>query len=298
MTFRRSFVLPAVLLVAVLAAACQPSAEALPRLDDPKEILEEAIRTTAELEFVHARLEAGMDAGGAAQQYKVDGDIDLAQREFHAIAELGAMGISQQAELLLVGTDMFLRLQGDGGFGAPSTDGRWQRQPLAGGNDPRSGLPATPAIAVALKALLAEPGITTTLQGMTDCGDRQCYHLTITVDPEVTWRAVNGGLIGGAPGNEIGPPDPAVPELVFDVKVDEATRNLVSVASSITVEGQTVDLAATLSSHDVPFELVPPNPDEVVDMDFGGGFSAPGTDPDAVLDDVGNEVFPSSSPVP
>ena len=133
---------------------------------------------------------------------------------------------------------------------------------------------------------------------MTDCGDRQCYHLTITVDPEVTWRAVNGGLIGGAPGNEIGPPDPAVPKLVFDVKVDEATRNLVSVASSITVEGQTVDLAATLSSHDVPFELVPPNPDEVVDMDFGGGFSAPGTDPDAVLDDVGNEVFPSSSPVP
>ena len=40
------------------------------------------------------------------------------------------------------------------------------------------------------------------------------------------------------------------------------------------------------------------NADEVVDMDFGGGFSAPGTDPDAILDDVGNEVFPSSSPIP
>ena len=297
MTLRRPFLLPAVLLVAVLAAACQPTAEAMPRLDDPKEIIEEAIRTTAELEFVHARLEGAANADGAEQSYIVEGDIDLAQREFHALAELGAMGISQKAELLLVGTDMFLRMQ-DGGFGAPSGDDRWQRQPLAGGNDPRNGLPATPAIAVALKALLADPGITTELEGMASCGDRQCYHVTITVAPEVTWRAANGGLIGGAPGNEIGPPDPAIPELVFDVKVDEATRNLVSVASSITFEGQTVDLAATLSNHDVAFELLPPNPDEVVESDIGGGFApAPGGDPDVILDEVGNEVFPTPAPM-
>jgi hypothetical protein len=277
MTLRRSF-LPAVMLVAVLAG-CQPSAEALPRLSDPTEILEEAIRTTAELEFVHARLEAATDAGGGAQQYTVDGDIDLAQREFHALAELGAGGMSQKAELLLAGTDLFIRLQdgGLGGLGGSVADDRWQRQPLGGGNDPRNGLPATPAIAVALKALLSDPGITSELEGMTTCGDRQCYHLTIRVDPEVTWRAVNGGLIGGAPANEIGPPDPAIPEVVFDVKVDESTRNLVSVATSIAAQGQTVDLAATLSNHGVEFELLPPNPDEVVESDLGGEFApAPG----------------------
>ena len=101
----------------------------------------------------------------------------------------------------------------------------------------------------------------------------------ITVSPEVTWRAINGGLIGGAPGNEIGPPDPAIPELVFDVKVDEATRNLVSVATSISSEGQSVDLAATLSGHDVEFDLLPPSPDDVTDDNAGGGFSAPGARP-------------------
>jgi hypothetical protein len=278
MTLKRSFLLPAILLVAAIAGACQPSAEALPRLDDPKEILEEAIRTTAELEFVHAKLEGATAEGVMAQQYTVEGDVDLAQREFHALAEMGAGGVSQRAELLLVGTDIFLRLH-DSRAAPPSDADRWQRQPLDGGSDPRNGIPASPAIAVALKALLADPGITTALEGMTDCGDRQCYHVTITVDPEVTWRALNGGLIGGAPGNEIGPPDPAVPQLVFDVKVDEATRNLVSVITSITVEGQTVDLAATLSNHDVEFDLLPPSPEQVVDGTTGGGFSAPGAAP-------------------
>jgi hypothetical protein len=291
MTLRRSLLLPAVLLVAAIVGACQPSAEALPRLDDPKEILEEAIRTTAELEFVHTKLEGATAAGGAAQQYTVEGDVDLAQREFHALAEMGAGGISQKAELLLVGTDIFLRVQ-DGGFGGPTGDNRWQRQPLDGGSDPRNGIPASPAIAVALKALLADPGITTAFEGMTECGDRQCYHVTISVDPEVTWRALNGGLIGGAPGNEIGPPDPAVPQLVFDVKVDEATRNLVSLNTSINVEGQTVDLAATLSNHDVEFDLLPPPPEQVVESDIGGGFSAPGAAP------LGPGDFQEFRPVP
>ena len=295
MTLRRSFLLPAILLAAVLAA-CQPSAEALPRLDDPKEIIEEALRTTAELEFVHARLEGGTEMDGMAQQYTVEGDIKLAQREFHALAEMGAGGMSQTAELLLVGTDMFVRLR-DGGLGGTVADDRWQRQPLGGGSDPRNGLPATPAIAVALKALLADPGITTVLEGMTSCGDRQCYHVTITVDPEVTWRAINGGLIGGAPGNEIGPPDPAIPELVFDVKVDEATRNLVSVATSVAAQGQTVDLAATLSNHGVEFELLPPAPDQVVDPNEGGGLSAPGVAPEVILEEVGNEIEATPAPM-
>ena len=89
-------------------------------------------------------------------------------------------------------------------------------------------------------------------------------------------------------------PDPAVPELVFDVKVDEATRNLVSVATSITVDGQTADLAATLSGHDVEFDLLPPPPDQVVESDIGGGFApAPG----AILDEVGNEVRATPAPM-
>ena len=150
---------------------------------------------------------------------------------------------------------------------AAARDDRWQRIPIDAGSDPRNGIPATPAIAVALKGLLADPGITANLEGMEACGDRQCYHVTLTVDPEVTWRAVNGALVGAPPGGELGPVDPAVPEITFDVLVDEATRRLMSLSTSIAAQGQSVDLTATLSDHDVEFDLVPPPPDQVVDVE-------------------------------
>jgi hypothetical protein len=290
MTFRRVFLLP-VILLAVLLAACDSTAQALPRLDDPKEIVEEALRTTAELEFVHARLEAGADVMGETQRYTLEGDLNLAQREFHAAVDLeGGAGVQQRAEILLVGTDMFTRTQDPTPGVLP--DDRWQRIPIDAGSDPRDGIPATPAIAVALKGLLADPGIAANLVGIEACGDRQCYHVTLTVDPEVTWRAVNGALVGVPPGGEVGPVDPAVPEITFDILVDEATRRLMSLSTSIAVENQSVDLTATLSNHDVEFDLLPPSPDQVVDSSVGGATPAPMA-PGVILDEVGNELEPS-----
>ena len=290
MTHLRVFLLPAILL-AVLLAACDSTAQALPRLDDPKEIVEEALRTTAELKFVHASLEAGTDVGGESQRYTLDGDLNVEQREFHANVDLsGGGGIQQRAEILLVGTDMFTRTQ-DPSLGAVRDD-RWQRIPIGAGSDPRNGIPATPAIAVALKGLLADPGITANLEGVEACGDRQCYHVTLTVDPEVTWRAVNGALVGAPPGGELGPVDPSVPEIIFDVLVDEATRRLMSLSTSVALQGQSVDLSATLSNHDVEFDLVPPPPDQVVDSNATGATPAPMA-PGVILDDVGNELEPA-----
>jgi hypothetical protein len=289
MTARRVFLLPAILL-AVLLAACDSTSQALPRLDDPKEILEEALRTTAELEFVHARLEAGADVMGESQRYTLDGDLDLAQREFHAALDMeGGAGVQQRAEILLVGTDMFTRAQ-DSTVGAVPDD-RWQRIPIDAGSDPRSGIPATPAIAVALKALLSDPGLTAKLEGMGTCGDRQCYHVTLAIPPDLTWRVVNGALLG-QPGEDVGPVDPAIPEITLDVLVDEPTRRLMSLSTSIALEGQSVDLTATLSNHDVEFDLVPPPPDRVVESNAGGATAAPMA-PGVILDEVGNELEPS-----
>ena len=293
MTLSRVFLLPAILLAAILAG-CQPTSEVLPRLDDPKEILEEALRTTAELEFVHARIEAAADVMGDSQRYTLEGDVDLAQREFHAGLELeGAGGMQQRGEILLVGTDMFMRTQ-DPTLGA-APDDRWQRMPIGPGSDPRNGIPATPAIAVALKALLADPGLTAKLDGMKACGDRQCYDLTLTIAPDLTWRAINGGLFGGQPGAEIGPQDPAVPEIIIDLMVDEATRQLMSASTSIAIENQGVNVTATLSNHDVEFDLLPPPPDQVLDANVGGFDAAPGVAPGGgVLEEVG----PTPAPMP
>ena len=146
-------------------------------------------------------------------------------------------------------------------------DDRWQRIPIDAGSDPRNGIPATPAIAVALRALLSDPGLTAKLEGMKTCGDRQCYHVTLTIAPDLTWRAINGALLGAPPGGELGPVDPAVPEITLDVLVDEATRRLMSLSTSIAVDNQSVDLSATLSNHDVEFDLVPPPPEQVVEFE-------------------------------
>ena len=287
MTHLRLFLLPAILLVAIVAG-CDSTAQALPRLDDPKEIIEEALRTTAELEFVHARLEAAAEVMGESQSYSLEGDLNLAQREFHANFDLqGGGGMQQRAEILLVGTDMFTRTQ-EASLGAVRDD-RWQRIPIDAGSDPRNGIPATPAIAVALKALLGDPGLNAKLVGMETCGDRQCYHLTLTIAPDLTWRAINGGLFVAQPGVEPGPVDPAVPEITLDVMVDEATRNLMSLSSSITTQGQSVDLNATLSNHNVEFGLVPPPPDQVMQSNVGGATPAPMA-PGVILDEVGNEL--------
>jgi len=293
MTFRRVFLLP-VIVLAVLVAACGDStAEALPRLDDPKEIVEEALRTTAELEFVHARLEAAQEVASESQSYTLEGDLNLTQREFHAAVDLAGMGMQQRTEILLVGTDMFTRTQDPTAGGAP--DDRWQRMPIDAGSDPRNGIPATPAIAVALRALLSDPGLTAKREGMEACGDRQCYHVTLTIAPDLTWRAINGALVGAPPGEELGPVDPSIPEITFDVLVDEATRRLMSLSTSIAVEGQSIDLTATLSNHDVEFDLLPPSPDQVVDSNVGGGTGATPAPmaPGVILDEVGNELEPA-----
>ena len=201
------------------------------------------------------------------------------------------MGLQQRAEILLVGTDIFTRGQ-DPNLGGGQDD-RWQRIPIDAGSDPRNGIPATPAIAVALRALLSDPGLTAKLEGMEACGDRQCYHVTLTVDPDLTWRAINGALVGAPPGGELGPVDPAVPEITLDVLVDEATRRLMSLSTSVTAQGQSVDLTATLSDHDVEFDLVPPPPDQVVETNVGGTGATPAPMAPGVivdeLDEVGDE---------
>ena len=263
MTFPRVFLLPAILL-AVLLAACDSTAQTLPRLDDPKEIIEEALRTTAELEFVHARLEAGTDAAGQSQSYTIDGDLNLAQREFHANMDLAGLAAwsnvprscssaptCSRAPRILAWA-LFATIAGSAfrsmRAAIRGTAFRPRRRSPSRSRDcwPTRGSPRTSSAwrPVAI-------GSATTSRS--------------TVDPEVTWRAVNGALVGAPPGGELGPVDPSVPEITFDVLVDEATRRLMSLSTSVALQGQSFDLSATLSDHDVKFDLVPPAPEQVVE---------------------------------
>jgi hypothetical protein len=284
---RRFFLLP-VVVVAVLVGACDSTVAALPRLDDPDEVLEEALRTTAELEFVHARLDMSAtapEAGGMVVEYTIDADIDLGSREFRAIAEAGmGIGGSQRIELLLVGTELFSRFEAPEGFENPVPDGKWQRMGMGAGQDPRAGLPPNPAIAVALRVLLEDASLETGLLGMESCGDLQCYRIRATVAPDLIWRAMNGALFGAPPDTEIPPVDPSIPPVTLELMIEESTRRLVSVATSITHEGSTVNLAASFSNHDVEVQFLAPPPDQIDDNTGGFGQGQ-------ILEDIGSEVL-------
>jgi hypothetical protein len=85
-----------------------------------------------------------------------------------------------------------------------------------------------------------------------------------------------------------------VPELTFDLMIDEATRRLLSIGTEVAVEGQSISISAAFSQHDVPFELLPPPAEQVVDaLDNVGGGLAPAGRPGMILDEVGNELEPS-----
>ena len=227
MTFRRVFLLPAILLAVLLAAAAtRPRRHCLAWTIRRRSSRRRCGPPPSSSSCTRASRPT-QEVGGESQRYTLEGDLNLAQREFHAAVDLaGGMGMQQRAEILLVGTDIFTRTQDPTAGG--TADDRWQRIPIDAGSDPRNGIPATPAIAVALRALLSDPGLTAKLEGMETCGDRQCYHVTLTIAPDLTWRAINGALVGAPPGGELGPVDPAVPEITLDVLVDEATRRLMS----------------------------------------------------------------------
>lgn len=254
---RRRVILSLVLLGSLLVGACEPTEPTLPRLTDPAEILEEAIRTTAELEYVHARLDLSATVPGVAGRtgYALDADIDLGRREFHAAVD-GDPGIfgATRAQILLVGSDLYTRTE---------ETGRWQRSSIAPGTDPRADIPPNPAIAVALRGLLEDPSIEAELSGVDACGGSQCYQLVATIAPDLIWRIANGAVFGAPPDVDPGPVDPAIPQVTLEIEVEESTRRLVSIATTIAVDAMSADVRVTLSNHDLALRLVHPPPGEV-----------------------------------
>jgi hypothetical protein len=277
----RFALVPVALLAALVIAACEPTAAALPRLTDPDEVIEEALKTTAELDYVHLAVEVEATAAqlGGKMSYVADADIDLGRREFHAVID-GSLGFfgENQVEVLVVGTETFSRTDGAG---------PWQRSEIAAGTDPRAAIPPNPAIAAALQAVLADPSVEPELRGMEACGGGECYHVVATITPELIGRLMDGAIFGAPPGQEAQPVDPGIPPVTLDILVDEGTRNLVSIATTLTMEGVSANISAELSNHGVELRIVAPPPSQVEDASSneGGGFVD-----SEILDSVGDQL--------
>ena len=174
---------------------------------------------------MHARLEAAQEVAGESQRYTLEGDLNLAQREFHAAVDLeGGPGVQQRAEILLVGTDMFTRTRIPPRALRPTTAGSASRSMQAA----TRGTASRPHLRSPWRSRGCWPTRgSANLAGIEACGDRQGYHVTLAVDPEVRGGPSAAHSSACHPAGS-SPVDPAVPEITFDILVDEAAATHVA----------------------------------------------------------------------
>jgi hypothetical protein len=260
----------AALLVAAIALAiigCQATPPAQPILTDPSEVAMAAIRSTAALQSVHARLDSLFRQGGGFDSgSSVEFDIDLTRRDFAARAvSKGQGGTEQVTEVIFVGGRQFMR---------DPPNQRWGQQQVVPG---QFVFPTNDALVGAISAVIDSGSAHLDLAAAEPCGEATCYHLTAQLDPTSTWQLLAPVLTGAAAA---GPPpaDVTIPPIAIEFLIDQATRQIVSATTAISLDGSNLAFSLTLSNHDVPVRIVAPPPglvDQVTDNTGGGGQPAP-----------------------
>jgi hypothetical protein len=290
---------------AILAAAavallvgCTPSGPAT-LLTDPHEIMARAVRSTAALSSirVHAEMSvsmAGLGAGvGGDVRATLDADVDLAHRVMagRTVSQLpagfggGQAGNAQQIQ-------EFISLP-DAQFSRNGGAGRWTKFPTGGFGGPAG--PTNGQIASLVDGLISSPGVRLDLGEAASCSLGTCYHLTAMVDGKTALNALGAAL--GQPAGDTG--GVTIPDLVFDLMIDEATGVLSEVRFQTAIQGTSVKLLATFTNPDIAVQIVAPPPASVDDITKNGGFG-----PGAGNDFGGGAVtmtpqpFPAASPEP
>jgi hypothetical protein len=256
--------------VAILAATgCQPTASGgLPILTDPGEIVMAGARSTAALQTVHARIDMTLQVVGGqlgGQQVGLrsttDIDIDLARHNLAGRSvTTGQGGPDQATEIIFVDGQQFTR-------DLPAT--RWTRLPNFG---PQQPLPTNDELVAAISAVIESAGVVLQLADSEPCGEASCYHVIAELDATSTWHLI-GPVLMGAPANGPPPPGFELPPITLHVFVDQASRALAGANLAVSFQGTSVALTVNLTNHNAPFQIVPPNPALVdqLDVDFGGG---------------------------
>jgi hypothetical protein len=259
---RRSPALAGLFVIVVAGAvACDSGTSALPLLTDPAEIVMAAVRSTAALRGVHARVEVSFQDGQALGGPAPAGistfelDLDMATRDYAGrTINAGGGGIGETSEIIHVGGQQFNR---------SGPNARWTQFPDFGGVP----FPTNDDLVATIGTAIGGGGAQLRLADPESCGDATCYHVIAELDKAATWRLIaplTGGRAGGPP-----PPDFPVPALTIDLLVHQATRALIQARTTVTTQGTSIDLAVTLSNHDVEVVIVPPPPAMVDNVGVG-----------------------------
>lgn len=274
--------LATMLAFSLLLAACGDPA-ASPRPTDPRDILVGAVRATAGLPSARIHVEMVMtmgpalDIGDGRMTAALDADVDLITRQLAARMTwngpggLGAGG-GQVTEAVITRAATFTRDAGEP---------RWQKMPTM----PGPAGPTNEEIARMIEQLVLNPAVRLELVEATPCSLGTCDHVVARVGGKEFFRAMAPLL--GAPGGmaDVGP----VPDLEFDIRVDQATSLLSELRCAMTLQGSRTEFFLTISNPGVPIQIVVPPPAIVDDLGGGfGGFGAGGEAP--ILEEVGSAI--------
>lgn len=243
-------------LLALVAAACGPSA---PALTDPVEILQAGAASLGEMKTVHIRglidgevpLDLGGGGGGAPLALdgtSIDGDVDVENNAL-AVELLAPALLNQRLNLIVVDGSAYLR--------APIITGdRWVRQPAEGGigGDPGAALEG-------LAAFLARPELEPEMLPDTRCAGTDCYSVRVTVPAEELSDALGslGSSIPGLSGDAVG-------DVTVTVGVRKDDQRLATVGVEVPVGGTTaLTIALELTDVNEPVAIEAPPADEVKD---------------------------------
>ena len=249
---------PALAAATLLLAACGGAAAPVA---DPREIVTQGLEATAELTSVHLVLSVDGTAsiselGGGEMSLngtRLEGDVDIENRQGHLTFAVPPL-LGLQGELIQIGQDSYVKTSMTGELWSKSEV--TESDPVAGAMDPQEQLDA-------IRAFLDEEGVELEKLDDTECGDRTCYQVRLTVPAEL--------IADAAEGAEVDPAEFVGEELVLDLLFDREEMWLAGVSTELSAESVgELSLSLILSGFNEPVEVEAPPADEVTEGGMDG----------------------------
>jgi hypothetical protein len=249
--------LPAVSLALVMAGMLVACAAGAPALADPDEIISQGMKATSQATSFHVDVQVTgtvniQQTGGT---FNLDGttaagDFDvpnkLARLSFNAPGLMGLTG-----EVIQIGGDSYVKTSLTGTQFAKST------------TTAAEGVQTNPdELFTQVSSFLNKEGVVTAKHDDVDCGDANCYSVSLTVPSSLLADA--GSTSGVDIGQFVGD------SVVLNLQFDRQSLRLSSVSTDIDAgEVGKFGLALTLSKYNEAVQVSPPPSDQVTE---GGGF--------------------------
>lgn len=246
---------PVLIVMLAVLAACR----ATPALSEPSDIITQGLNATSELTSFHVSLAVEgtvsmPDSGGTfdLEGTTLEADIDLESENVHVTFAVPAL-MSLSGEVLVIGSDLYVMtsLTGD----------KWSHSDV-GSMIPGASPEASPDIQSVIdevEAFLLKDGVEATKLDDVDCGGRSCYHVQVSLSPELMNDHEDGDDASAEPDASLDAGAIFGDALVLDLLFDRENLWLTEVSTSVdSAELGSLSATITFSAFDEAVELSPP----------------------------------------